>query len=230
MRFILESPEGVSALFFQPEPEGKADPGPVQSGLSVEPTEWHTTPRPAGTSRWPNPFTLVLTVLVALIGGVFGILGAVLVELQPGSLLLAPFVLLLPVIGAPIIEEALKPVGVYVLQARWPRWLHGAVHTAFLGGLAGLTFGIVEAFAYVYSVDNPSDRFITYRFTLPLVLHTVCSLLVGLGITRGVISWANGENPLPGSSRNLYLAAVLIHGTYNATVIMLDLTNAISFD
>jgi RsiW-degrading membrane proteinase PrsW (M82 family) len=168
---------------------------------------------------------LLFTVLVALIGGVFGIFGAFVGEMQTGGLIL------LPILGAPIIEEALKPVGVYLLQVRWPRLLLGRVHTAVLGALAGLTFGILEALVYVYVyVDDPSDSFIMYRFTAPLVLHTFCSLLVGTGITRQVVSWANGENALPKSSRNLYIAAVTIHAIYNTMAVVLALTGVVDFD
>jgi len=122
-------------------------------------------------------------------------------------------------------------VGVYLLQVRWPHLLLGRLHTGVLAGLAGLTFGVIEALVYVHLyVDNPSDAFITYRFTLPLILHTTCSLLVGLGIVRGVVSWANGENPLPKSSRNLYIAAVAIHATYNTLAIALAITGVVDFD
>ena len=105
------------------------------------------------------------------------------------------------------------------------------MHTAFLGALAGLTFGIIEALVYVYLyVDDPSDSFITYRFTLPLALHSFCSMLVGLGIVRGVVSWANGEGPLPKSSRNLYFTAVATHATYNTLAIVLTIAGVIDFD
>ncbi len=173
----------------------------------------------------PGPIGLLFTVLLALIGGLFGIFGAFFGEFQAGGFLL------LPVLGAPIIEEALKPVGVYLLQVRWPRLLLGRLHTGLLAGLAGLTFGVIEALVYVYVyVEDPSDSFVTYRFTLPLVLHTTCSMLVGLGITRSVVSWANGENPLPKSSRNLYIAAVAIHAAYNTLAIVLALTGVVDFE
>ncbi len=163
--------------------------------------------------------------LVALIGGVFGIFGAIIQEFRAGGLFL------LPIIGAPIIEEALKPLGVYVLQARWPRLLLGRIHTGILGGLAGLTFGIIEALVYVFIyVGDPSDSFVTYRFTAPLVLHTFCSFLVGLGITRQLISWANGENALPRESRNLYITAVAIHATFNTMAVVLSLAGFLDFD
>ena len=175
----------------------------------------------------PGPLGLLFTIPVAIIGGIFGIVGAIVGELQPGSILLVPLV---PILAAPIIEEALKPVGVYLLAVRWPRLLLGRLHTGILGGLAGLTFGIIESLAYVWGANEPSDAFITYRFTIPLILHTTCSFLVGLGIVRGAVSWATGENPLPKSSRNLYMAAVAIHATFNTLVIALSIAGVLEFD
>ena len=57
----------------------------------------------------------LFAISLALIGGVLGILGAVVQEMRTGGFLLLFF------LGAPIIEEGLKPAGVYILLARWPR-------------------------------------------------------------------------------------------------------------
>jgi len=177
--------------------------------------------------RRPGPLGLIFTIPVAIIGGIFGIVGAIAGELQPGSILFVP---LIPILAAPIIEEALKPVGVYLLQVRWPRLLLGRLHTGILGGLGGLTFGVIESLAYVWGADDPSGTFVAYRFTLPLILHATCSFLVGLGIVSSVVSWANGENPLPKSSRNLYIAAVAIHATFNTLAITLTITGVVDLD
>jgi RsiW-degrading membrane proteinase PrsW (M82 family) len=216
-------------VLFEPQPENGPDAAPHRSGLSPDlrgsapvaiADEGHA-------SEFPRPgiLGLAFTVVVALIGGLFGIVGAGVQELRTGGFIL------LPILGAPIIEEGLKPIGVYLLQARWPQLLLGRLHTGILGGLAGLTFGVLEALVYVFVyVDDPSDSFVLYRFTAPLALHTFCSFLVGLGVTRQLISWANGENPLPKSSRNLYLTAVAIHAAFNTTAIVLSLAGLIDFD
>ena len=215
---------------FDPAPTNAADSEPQpallpDASVSVTTAAREEPAAPSVSLPRPRPLGLLWTVLVALIGGVFGIFGAFVGETQTGGLIL------LPILGAPIIEEALKPVGVYLLQARWPHLLLGRVHTAFLGALAGLTFGVIEALVYVYIyVPDPSDAFVTYRFTWPLVMHTFCSMLVGLGITRQVISWANGENRLPKSSRNLYIVAVAIHATYNTMAVILSLSGVVDFD
>jgi len=160
--------------------------------------------------RGAGTFGQVFAVAIALLGGAFGILGAFVQELQTGGLLLLPF------LGAPIIEELVKPSGVYLLLARWPRLLRGQLHTALLAAAAGLSFGLVEALVYVkvYVPDAPA-WFVTYRFTLPLILHATASFIVGLGINRGLLDWARRGSPLPKATRNFYLAGIGLHAAFN---------------
>lgn len=167
----------------------------------------------------------VLAVLLAFIGGFLGIIGAAIQEVQTGGWLLLPFV------GAPIIEEAMKPVGVYLALIRWPAALSSRLFTACLAAVGGFVFGIVEAIVYtqVY-VSDPSDKFVLYRFTFPLALHTTASFIYGLGISHGIIDWAAGRSSFPKRTRYFYLAAVLMHAAFNTTVLILALTNAVDFE
>jgi len=130
---------------------------------------------------------------------------------------LRSFDLLVVFVGGPLIEEALKPAGVYVLLLRWPQALLGRLHTAFLTALGGLAFGVVESLIYVnlYFPDNGSD-YVVFRFTVPVLMHVLSSFLVGLGLTRSVIDWAAGRAPLPAADRNYYAAGVLLHAMYNS--------------
>ncbi|MDP2674634.1 MAG: PrsW family glutamic-type intramembrane protease [Dehalococcoidia bacterium] len=157
-------------------------------------------------------------VAIALLGGAFGVFGAFVQEAQTGGLLLLPF------LGAPIVEELVKPSGVYLLLARWPRLLRGRLHTALLSAVAGLSFGVVEAVVYVtLYVRDPPAWFVTYRFTVPLFLHATASFIVGLGINRGLLDWARRGSPLPKATRNFYLAGIGLHAAFNtvATALLL---------
>ena len=167
----------------------------------------------------------VLAVLLAFVGGLFGIGGAFVQEMQTGGLLLLPFV------GAPIIEEAMKPLGVYIALIRWHAALASRLFTACLAGIGGLVFGVVEALVYteVY-VSDPSDSFVIYRFTAPLIMHTIASFIFGLGISRGIIDWAAGRAPFPKRARNFYIVAVLIHAAFNITAITLHLSGVVDLD
>jgi protease PrsW len=161
---------------------------------------------------------------IALIGGLFGILGAFMSEVRAGGFIL------LPLLGAPIIEEALKPIGVLLIVMLWPRLLQGPLHAAFLAACAGLLFALIESTMYVmlYFPDH-SDGFVLYRFTVPVVMHTTASFVVGLGINRGLVDWANGVGPLPKRTRNFYITGVALHAIFNTTLIILALTGVLRF-
>jgi len=163
---------------------------------------------------------------MAVIGGALGIVGAIAQEIQSTTTYL-----LLPFIGAPIIEEALKPSGLYVSLLWWPRALRSQLFTAILCSISGLVFGLIESFVYVtLYVEDPSDGFILYRFTVTLALHAIASFVVGLGINHRILDWAAGRSKLPKSSRNFYIAGVLIHAIYNTTAVILSIAGVLEFD
>jgi len=162
----------------------------------------------------------LLALGLALAGGVLGILGAVVQEVQA-----AGGGLLLIFVGAPVIEEALKPAGIYILLLRWPHAAGSRLSLALLTALSGLVFGIIESFVYVtLYFSDASSELVTYRFTVPLLLHTSASFLVGLGLSRAIIDWAAGRASFPQRTRNFYIAAVILHAAYNTTVVALAFT------
>ena len=60
----------------------------------------------------------------------------------------------------------------------------------------------VEAVVYVtVYVPDASDWFLTYRFTIPLLLHATASFIVGLGINESLLAWAKGGSPFPKATR-----------------------------
>ncbi|HEU4759802.1 MAG TPA: PrsW family glutamic-type intramembrane protease [Dehalococcoidia bacterium] len=167
----------------------------------------------------------LLAVAVAVLGGLLGIAGAFVGEVRSANFLLLPF------LGAPIIEEVFKPAGVYLLLIRWPHLLRGRLHTAALAALAGLAFGLVEAVVYItVYVSEPSGWFVVYRFSLPLVLHTTASFIVGLGINQGLLAWVRGGSPMPKASRNLYVAAIALHAAFNITATALAWSGVLNVD
>ena len=176
-------------------------------------------------TRPPSPLGYLFALLLALLGGAFGIFGAFAQEFRAGGLLLLPF------LGAPIIEELVKPSGVYLLLARWPRLLRGQLHTALLAAVAGLSFGVIEAVVYVtlYVPDAPA-WFVTYRFTVPLLLHATASFIVGLGINPGLLDWASRGAPLPKATRNFYVAGIGLHAAFNTVAFALVLSDVINVD
>jgi RsiW-degrading membrane proteinase PrsW (M82 family) len=175
----------------------------------------------------PAPvYQYLLAFLMALIGGLLGIIGAI---FQEGQTTFG--FLLLPFLGAPIIEEALKPSGLYLALLWWPRALNSQLFTAILCSISGFVFGVIESIVYVtLYVEDPSDDFILYRFTVTLALHAVASFVVGLGINHRILDWAAGRSKLPKSSRNFYIAGVLLHAVYNTTAVILSVAGVLDFD
>lgn len=179
----------------------------------------------AETNRAPA-YQYVLAFLMAVLGGLLGIMGAI---FQEGQTTFG--FLLLPFLGAPIIEEALKPSGLYLALLWWPRALNNQLFTAALCSISGLVFGVIESLVYVtIYVEDPSDGFILYRFTVTLALHTIASFVVGLGVNRRVLDWAAGRMKLSKASRNFYIAGVAIHAIYNTSAVFLSIAGVLDFD
>ena len=185
--------------------------------------EQEEVPRPLGLAP---AYQYLLAFLMAVIGGALGIIGAIFQEAQTTATYL-----LLPFLGAPIVEEALKPAGLYLTLLWWPRALNNQLFTAILCSISGLVFGVIESLVYVtVYVEDPSDGFILYRFTVTLALHGIASFVVGLGINRRILDWAAGRSKLPKASRNFYIAGVGIHAIYNTSAVILSIAGALDFD
>lgn len=167
---------------------------------------------------------LLLASFVAIMGGALSTGGALVEEVRAGGVLVI-------FIGAPIIEESLKPGGVYVLLARWhwARWRQRQI--VFLCALAGLTFGIIESAVYVwvYAPDE-SSAFVYFRFGLTAPLHALFSAVLGLGLGRSLIEWGAGKARFPRSFRRSYLAAVCLHAAYNTAAVVLSLVGVVEFE
>lgn len=176
-------------------------------------------PRPASAGHH------LLAFLLAALGGALGILGAAVQEIRSGGGLLLPF------LGAPIIEEVLKPSGLYIVLIRWPQVLTSQLYTALLSFLAGLSFGLIESLIYV-TLYNPehSGSFLLYRFTLPVFMHAAASFLVGLGINQGLMSWVRGEASLPWGSLRFFVAGMVLHAFFNFTVAILAVAGVLEVD
>jgi RsiW-degrading membrane proteinase PrsW (M82 family) len=172
--------------------------------------------------RWS---THIWVVLLSLLGGLLGIGGAFISEVGAGGILLGVF------IGAPVIEEAFKPIGVYLSLVKWPDALRNQLYIALLCAAAGLIFGILEAIVYLYVyVPDHSARFKLYRLTIPLALHAVASYTVGLGLDRRIVGVVNRGDPLPKRTRNFYLAGVGLHAAFNTGVTILSVAGFVDFD
>jgi RsiW-degrading membrane proteinase PrsW (M82 family) len=155
--------------------------------------------------------------LLALVGGVFGTLGAIYNEALHGSFFLAYF-------GAPIIEESLKPAGLYLMLAKWPRVLRNRLYTAFLATLAGVTFAVLENLVYLnIYVEDPTPQLILWRYTACIGIHAICSFIFGLGINRSLLASVRGEIKFLSYGKRFFFTAMALHSIYNITVTVLNI-------
>lgn len=167
------------------------------------------------STRWR-----ILAPLISLVGGLAGLVGAFIAEWQQ-STNASPFVFLLgaflgPFVAGPIIEEALKPTGVYLILARWTRVLQSRLYTAFLAALGGLGFGLIENVLYlqIYYPEH-SPQLTLFRYTAGLLLHAGCSFIVGFGINQKLVMAVKGEIPFLSANKRYFIAAMVIHSVYN---------------
>ncbi len=158
----------------------------------------------------------ILGPLIALLGGVAGLVGAFIQELLRGELL-GPFV------AGPIIEEIMKPAGVYVLLAIRPWLLHNRLYTAFLAALGGLGFAIIENIIYL-KVYFPSDshELLLFRYMVNLPLHVVWSFIVGFGINQRLLAAVKGEIPLLSANKRFFIIPMLLHSAYNFFAVLIS--------
>lgn len=111
------------------------------------------------------------------------------------------------VIAAPIIEEAVKAVGL-----RWLRpWIRQPADGWLLGLSIGLGFGVLEG---TFNLDSASSWFAGSWVRLAaLLLHGLAASLSGLGYARSLQTQQRG--PLWRGYRN----AVILHGLWNASAL-----------
>ena len=160
---------------------------------------------------------------VALAGAVLGIPGSIIQEIFADPLV--------AFFGGPMIEEATKPVGLYLLLAFRPAYLTSRLQAAALASGAGAAFGLIESALYVnVYVADPTPEYVAFRFTGPVAMHVVASFIFGLGITPRLRASIAGTVPFLSGSWPFFVAAVVLHSGYNITVTVLELfTEALSF-
>ena len=156
---------------------------------------------------------------LALSGGVFGIFGAFIQEAQAG---------LVAILAAPIIEEALKPAGVYLMLAKWPRLLRSRLYTAFLSAVGGIAFSIIANIIYLYwYFPDHSSTMVFYRFALATPMHALASFIFGFGINQRLLASVKGEVPFLSGSKKYFVVAMVLHATYNFVMIILGAAGVI---
>jgi RsiW-degrading membrane proteinase PrsW (M82 family) len=108
------------------------------------------------------------------------------------------------VIGAPLIEEAVKAAGLRGLR----RWIQRPADGWLLGFAMGLGFGLLEG---AFNLDTTQNWFLGGWVRLAtLLLHGLATSLTGLGYARYLQTQQRGE------LWRGYWRAVIMHGLWNA--------------
>jgi RsiW-degrading membrane proteinase PrsW (M82 family) len=111
------------------------------------------------------------------------------------------------VIGAPLIEEAVKAAGLRGLRS----WIQRPADGWLLGFAAGLGFGLLEG---AFNLDTTENWFLGGWVRLAaLLLHGLTTSLTGLGYARYLQTRQRGE------LWRGYWRAVIMHGLWNASAL-----------
>ncbi len=163
-----------------------------------------------------SPTWCGLALVIAAGGGVLGILGAIIQELSQGSLLVA-------FVAAPIIEEVMKPSGVYLLLVRWPKLLTSRIYTALLAALGGLSFAVIENILYLqFYFPEHTQTLVMFRYSACLTMHVVCSFILGFGINQKLLASVRGEIPLLKGNKKFFFIPMVLHSLFNIMAVLLQ--------
>jgi len=175
---------------------------------------------PSGRKRWQ---ALALWG-VGLAGGGVAVVGSVFGELTSGMALML-------VVGAPAIEEMLKPMGVILMMEKRLTWFRSGFEVIVLCVLGAVAFTVLEnlAYIYIYQPDLGSD-YAVFRFLACSPMHIGATLIFALGllktyrVMRDEGRRMNLELALP-----YYIGAVMLHGGFNLTMLLLERAGILSF-
>ncbi len=152
--------------------------------------------------------------LAALGGGVLGVFGAVIQEVFYGSLFAA-------FVAGPMIEEAMKPTGVYLLYALRPYAVQGRLYRAVLAALGGLSFAVVENIFYLEVYYPEHDRsLLLFRYTWTLGMHVAASFIVGLGVNERLLRSVRGEIPFLSGNWRFFVIPMILHSLFNIVMVV----------
>lgn len=158
-------------------------------------------------------------ILLMLVAGPWAIIGAMFGRGESFGSALAL------ILGAPVIEEMLKVAAALYVVERRPFWFISPGQIVLCGMASGFCFAAIENVLYLFVyIENPTPWLWVWRWTVCVALHVVCSLVASLGLVR---AWKQvwSERRLGGLEGTVpfLVAAMIIHGVYNAFAVVFDL-------
>lgn len=129
----------------------------------------------------------------------------------------------LTIVG-PLTEEVMKTAAVLWVVEKRPFLFRSPLQIMGCVVAAGLCFAVIENLLYlkVY-VSDPSDELIRWRWTVCVALHVGCTTVAGIGVMRiWKTTMSNLTPPQLPLGAPFLVAAVVIHGSYNALAVLLE--------
>jgi RsiW-degrading membrane proteinase PrsW (M82 family) len=160
----------------------------------------------------------LMTLLVALVAGPWGVLGALTGSGTRG------FALAMIVVIGPVTEEIMKVAAALWVVEKRP-YLFKSIWQILLCAVAGgAAFAFIENLMYLYVyLPEHSATLAAWRWTVCVGLHMNCSFVAGVGLAR---TW---DNAIRGRHRpQLWLGlpwlfmAIVAHGVYNGATIVAE--------
>ena len=155
-----------------------------------------------------------ITLLLALVGAPFGVLGTFMSMNQAGMVNV--------VVGGPVVEEVMKIAAALLVVERRSFWISRPAQLWTIALGTAFAFAAIENLLYLsVFIPNAAISLILWRWSVCVGLHVICT---GIAI-RGVIAiWRRArvdrrKPNLTGVLPSLVLAIVL-HGSYNACVML----------
>ncbi|MEM9082458.1 MAG: PrsW family glutamic-type intramembrane protease [Planctomycetota bacterium] len=158
---------------------------------------------------------------VALAAGPLAVLA---VFLAPSGETMVGLILL--IVLAPTIEEVVKLLAPTILVEKAPWLVTARSQIIAIGVCSGLAFAAIENALYllVY-IPDPTPLIVWWRWTVCVALHVTCTTVgaIGLAMIWRTADETNSRPNLQSHTRWL-VAAIVIHGAYNALAYALEFT------
>lgn len=212
---------------YQPSTRPTADPSVWEEPAllpNLAPADPSRTPAAELQRHWRDASPAAawaLTFALALAAGPFAIICALLKSAAASAILAI-------VVVAPMVEELAKAALPLIVIERAPYRFTSTTQITVACAAAGLAFAAIENALYllVY-IRDPSPGLILWRWTVCVLLHTVCAILASRGLCR---LWRTARatltRPNPAFAKPHIIAAAITHGIYNAAVLLFSASSA----
>jgi hypothetical protein len=194
-------------------------------------------PAPAGTegyARWlvrrlentSASKTWLVTLGIAVAAGPLAVLGTLLDAMIGGGG--GRGAVLSMVVFAPAVEEVMKIALIAGVVERWPYLFRNRLQLQIAALASALVFAIIENIIYIHvyipeSMGQTTDQVAAFRWTVCTALHVTCTMVAVQGLS---LAWHTATSqlrrPTLRGARRWLILAIILHGSYNGTVLLLE--------